>query len=50
MEICRCLLKADKEADSDEHMENPARIQRFLKAKKNPAKVRNDRVNHWLIK
>ena len=33
IKICRCLLKADKEVDSNEDMENPPRYQRSLKAK-----------------
>ena len=46
IEISRCLLKADKEVDSDEDMENPPRFQRSLKAKQTPDQVRNDGVNH----
>ena len=50
IEICRCLLKSDKEVDSDEDMNNPPRFQRSLKAKQIPDQVRNDRVSHWPIK
>ena len=33
IEICRCLLKADKEFDSDEDMKNPRTYHRSVKAK-----------------
>ena len=49
IEICSCLVKADKEVDSNEDMENSPRFQRSLKAKKIPDQVHNHRVNHWPI-
>ena len=42
IEICRCLLKAEKEVDSDEDMENH-QDSRALKAKQIPDQVCNDK-------
>lgn len=50
IEICRCLLKAEKEVDSDEDMENHQDSRDLSKPSKSLIKFAMIRVNHGPIK